>query len=276
MEFDVEVRSHRLHAQRFGPLTAPLVIGLHGLSSNMKNLDYLGERLSGDDLQLVAIDMRGRGKSQTTPPGSYGWENHALDVLAVAEALGFDRFGLIGQSMGGSVAMKVAEIDASRLTSLVLMDIAGRVDPGVGSAISAVIGQLDQTYDSVESYLAAKKALGLIEPWSDYWDRGYRYGLAEQGGHFLTLADHAAVSEDRTYSATQDPDGRWKHLTMPTLLLRATQELRPGAGYVVPADDRDLFVRTVAGSKVAEVDANHLTINTHPDSADAVRGFFVP
>ena len=134
----------------------------------MKNLDYLGERLSGDDLQLVAIDMRGRGKSQTTPPGSYGWENHALDVLAVAEALGFDRFGLIGQSMGGSVAMKVAEIDASRLTSLVLMDIAGRVDPGVGSAISAVIGQLDQTYDSVESYLAAKKALGLIEPWSDF------------------------------------------------------------------------------------------------------------
>jgi pimeloyl-ACP methyl ester carboxylesterase len=275
MEFDIEVRSHRLHAQRFGPLNAPLVIGLHGLSGNMKNLDFLGERLSRDDLQLVAIDLRGRGKSQTTPPGTYGWESHAQDVLAVAEALGFDRFGLIGQSMGGSVAMKVAEIDAPRLTSVVLMDIAGRVDPGVGSAISAVIGQLDQTYDSVESYLAAKKALGLIEPWSDYWDRAYRYGLEKQGRHFRTLADHAALSEDRAYTATQDPYGRWKHLSMPTLLLRATRELRPGTGYVVPPDDRDTFVRTVAGSELAEVDANHLTINTHSDSADAIRAFLV-
>jgi pimeloyl-ACP methyl ester carboxylesterase len=276
VEFDIEVRSHRLHAEQFGSPSAPLVIGLHGLSGNLKHLKFLGERLGGDDLQLVAIDLRGRGKSQTTPPGSYGWESHALDVLSIAEALGFDRFGVIGQSMGGSVAMKVAEIDAPRLTAVVLVDIAGRVDPGVGPAISAVTAQLDQTYDSVESYLAAMKALGVIEPWSDYWDRAYRYGLAEEGGRFQMLANHAAVSEDRAYTATQDPYERWKHLTMPTLLLRATRELRPGAGYVVPADDRDLFVRTVEGSSVVEVDANHLTINTDTATADAIQNFLVP
>ncbi len=274
-EFDIEVRSHRLHAERFGSPSAPLVIGLHGLSGNMKNFEFLGGRLGSRDLQLVAIDLRGRGKSQTTPPGSYGWESHALDVLGVSEALGFDRFALIGQSMGGSVAMKVAEIDAARLTAVVLVDIAGRVDPGVGSAISGVIAQLNQTYDSVESYLVATKNLGLIEPWNEYWDRAYRYGLAEQGGRFHVLADHDAVTEDRAYTATQNPYDRWKYLTMPTLLLRATRELRPGTGHLVPADDRDLFVRTVVGSKMAEIDANHLTINTHADTAEAIRAFLV-
>ena len=56
-ELDVAVRSHRLHAQRFGSPSAPLVIGVHGLSGNMKNFDFVGERLGGDALQLVALDL---------------------------------------------------------------------------------------------------------------------------------------------------------------------------------------------------------------------------
>jgi uncharacterized protein YcbX len=83
-----------------------------------------------------------------------------------------------------------------------------------------------------------------------------------------------AVAEDRMYTATQDPHDRWKYPTMPTLLLRATQELVPGAGYLVPADDRDLFLRTVGRSAVVEVDANHLTINTHRQTSSAIRDFF--
>jgi hypothetical protein len=82
------------------------------------------------------------------------------------------------------------------------------------------------------------------------------------------------VTEDRNYTATQHPYDRWSYLTMPTLLLRATRELRPGAGYVVPADDRDLFLRQVRHGTVVEVDANHLTINTHPEAATAIDNFF--
>jgi hypothetical protein len=41
----------------------------------------------------------------------------------------------------------------------------------------------------------------------------------------------------------------------------------------VPADDRDRFLREVARSAVVEVDANHLTINAHPDTAAAMGTF---
>ena len=273
-EFDVAVRSHRLHAQRFGSPSAPLVVGVHGLSGTMKNFDFVGERLGGGDLQLVALDLRGRGNSETTRPGTYGWENHALDVFAVADALGFERFGMIGQSMGGSVAMKAAELDGSRLNAVVLVDVAGRVDRGVGAVIASVIDRIDEVYDSVDGYLDAVKAQGLVQPWSEYWDRCHRYQLREVDGGVRSRVDLEAVAEDRRYTATQDPYDRWKHLSMPTLLLRATQELLPDAGYVVPADDRDRFLREVRRSAVVEVDANHLTINTNAHAATAIGDFF--
>ena len=275
-EMDIEVRSHRLHGQRFGSPSAPLVVGLHGLSLNMKAFDFVGERLgAGDALQLVALDLRGRGHSATTPPGTYGWDSHALDVLAVADALGFERFSLVGQSMGGSVAMKAAEIDGARLDAVVLVDIAGQVDPGIGPAIAAATAHIDQPYASVESYLDAVKAQGLADPWDEYWDRVYRYQLVEEATStgVRSLVDPGAVAEDRAYTQTQDPYARWRHLTMPTLLVRATRELRPGSGFVVPAGDRDRFLRDVPQGAVVEVDANHLTVNTHGDTPAAIGAF---
>lgn len=239
----------------------------------MKNFDFLGEQLGGDALQLVALDLRGRGHSQTTPPGTYGWKNHALDVLAVADALGFDRFSVIGQSMGGSVAIKTAELDRRRLDAVVLLDVAGRVDPGVGAVIASVTRGLDQLHDSVESYLTAMRAQGLVQPWSRYWDRCHRYGLTAVAGGVRSSAHPEAVAEDRRYTLTEDPYDRWKYLTMPTLLLRATQQLRPGAGHVVPADDRDRFLRQVPHGAVVEIDANHLTITTHTHTAATIRRF---
>lgn len=247
-----------------------------GLAGNARGFAHLGSRLGGDDLQLVAVDLRGRGRSETTPPGTYGWANHARDVFAVADELGFDRFAIVGQSMGGSVAMKAAELDGSRLTAVVLVDVAGRVDPGVGAAVADSIGRLRRTYDSVERYLAEVRAAGFVEEWDDLWEAAYRADVHEVDGRIVPRASTAAIDEDRAYTATQDPYSRWAHLTMPTFLLRATRELRAGTGHVVPAADRDRFRRDVPHAEVVEVDANHLTINAHPATAAAIRAFLGP
>jgi len=169
--------------------------------------------------------------------------------------------------------MKAAELDGSRLDAVVLVDIAGRVDPGVGPAIASATRRIDEVHASVEAYLDAMKTHGLADPWNEYWDRVYRYQLTEASDGVRSLADPGAVAEDRAYTLTQDPYARWRHLTMPTLLVRATREVRPGAGHVVPADDKDRFLREVPHSAAVEVDANHLTINTHPDTATAIGDF---
>jgi pimeloyl-ACP methyl ester carboxylesterase len=244
-----------------------------GLSGNVAHFGFLGERIGGDDVQLVALDLRGRGRSDTTPPGSYGWESHARDLFGVADALGFDRFAIIGQSMGGSVAMTAARLDGSRLRAVVLVDVAGRVDPGVGPVIVDSLRRLGRTYDSREHYLADVASHRLVEPWNEYWDRAYCYDLGDVEGGVALRTSAEAVAEDRAYTATQHPYDRWQYLTMPTLLVRATRELRAGAGYVVPIDDRDRFVREARQATVVEVDGNHLTVNAHPATAEAIHSF---
>ena len=43
-----------------------------GLLANLCGFDRLAGRLAGDALQLVAIDLRGRGRSEVTGAGTYG------------------------------------------------------------------------------------------------------------------------------------------------------------------------------------------------------------
>jgi pimeloyl-ACP methyl ester carboxylesterase len=273
-EFELALPSGRLQAQRFGAEDAPLVLGLPGLTANMKSFDFIGERFGGDSRQLVAMDLRGRGKSDATPAGTYGWTNHARDAMAAADALGAERFSILGQSMGGLVAMEAANLDPRRIDRVVLIDICGVPDPPTLQLIAASASRLGQVYPSVEAFIGFVQQLGTIEPWSEYWERYFRYDLVDVEGGVRARSQLAAVMEDSQYGSTHDVYALWPHLTMPVLLLRASRELRAGAGHIVTAADRDRFKREVAGSMVVEVDANHYTINTHPDAVAAIRDFF--
>jgi pimeloyl-ACP methyl ester carboxylesterase len=78
---DIPLAPGRLRVRRWGAADAPAVVCVPGLSANLCGFDRLAERLAGGALQLVAIDLRGRGRSEVTGPGSYGWRHHARDVL---------------------------------------------------------------------------------------------------------------------------------------------------------------------------------------------------
>jgi pimeloyl-ACP methyl ester carboxylesterase len=230
---EVEARFGRIHGWQHGPADGPLVLGLHGLTGSCAQTARIGARLANDGHRFVALDLRGRGTSDWTPAGTYGWANHALDVIAVADDLGAGRFAVVGVSMGGSVAMKVAELAGDRLTAVVLVDVAGRVDRGVGPVIAELLAAADPT-----------------------------------------TADPVAVAEDRADSGAQHPYDRWRHLSMPTLLVRAAQEIGPGAGYVVPAADRDAFLAAVPAATVVEVDASHRTVADHGATVETIAEFF--
>lgn len=279
-EFDLELPSGRFHAQRFGNQDGHLVVFLPGLSANMKGFDFLCERLVRDDLHLVAVDMRGRGRSEVTPPGTYGWVNHAKDVFAIADALGARRFSLVGMSMGGAVAMVCAWMEAARIERIALLDICGAPDEAANGPILAAVSRLGAVYPSVEAYLALVRQIGTVEPWSDYWERYFRYELEEVEGGVTARSNPAAVMEDGLFGAGAFAFGDdagvyalWRSLSMPVLLLRASRELLPGFGRIVSDRDRERFAREVSSAEVVDVDANHYGINTHEDSASAIAAF---
>ncbi|MDQ3810106.1 MAG: alpha/beta hydrolase, partial [Chloroflexota bacterium] len=272
-EVDVPIRSGRLHGQRFGSASAPLALCVPGLSANMKSFDFIGERLGGESLQVVALDLRGRGLSTAGSVGSYGWAAHARDVLDLASALGFEQFTLIGHSMGGAVGLQVAAIAAARLQRLVLIDVCGQPDPSTGPLIQSAVDRLGTVVPSLAAYIERVRRVGTVSPWSDYFERYFAYELETVEGGLRSRTSREAVLEDSGEFERNDVYALWRLLTMPVLLVRAARELLPGHGYIVTPADRDRFAREVPGARVVEVDANHYGIITAEATVQSIREF---
>jgi pimeloyl-ACP methyl ester carboxylesterase len=277
---DISLNSGRLRVRRWGAADAPAVLCVPGLSANLCGFDRLAERLAGGTLQLVAVDLRGRGRSEVTGAGTYGWRNHARDVLGIADAVGAPSFAVIGQSSGAAIAMTCAQLEPSRVEQLVLVDLVGSPDERSVVPVVASVSRLGMVYPSAQAAIARIKQTGIIPGWDEYWDRYFRYELREVSGGVASSSDRGAVPEDLGYGeAMYWPDleapihALWNAITMPTLVLRARQEIMPGFGFIVPAADADRFVVAVPSARVVEIDANHYTITTHDDSIAAIGGF---
>jgi pimeloyl-ACP methyl ester carboxylesterase len=271
-QHDFRLPSGLVHAEIRGPVGAPILLAVPGLSANLRGFDFLAERLA-PSWRFVALDLRGRGQSETTPPGTYGWSSHARDVIGVADALGADGFVVIGQSMGAAVAMEIAGQVPGRLRAAVLIDACGQPDPVTAAPIRAAVERLGAVYPSFDGYLELVQRLGTIRPWSPYWERYFRYELVDVPGGVQARSNRAAVLEDADYGERHDPRDLWPSLTAPILLARATQPLVGGAGFIVPEAERDAFLAAVPSATLVEVDANHYGINTHPATAEAITSF---
>ncbi|MFJ4142738.1 alpha/beta fold hydrolase [Pseudomonas sp. NPDC089734] len=110
-----------LAAHLFGPDDGQPVIALHGWLDNANSFARLAPRLEG--LRIVALDLAGHGHSDHRPIGaSYNLADYAFDVLQVAEQLGWQRFSLLGHSLGAIVSVLLAASMPERVSRLALID----------------------------------------------------------------------------------------------------------------------------------------------------------
>jgi pimeloyl-ACP methyl ester carboxylesterase len=100
----------------------PPVLMLHGLAVFAHAWDHNASALS-DALDIVALDQRGHGESDRGPCEGYRTDTYASDIVGVGDALGWSRFSLVGQSMGGHNAMYVAAMHPERVERLVISDM---------------------------------------------------------------------------------------------------------------------------------------------------------
>lgn len=74
--------------------------------------------------RALALDLRGHGRSDVPGDGDYSVRGRSEDLAAVADALGLDRFVLVGHSGGGAVSLRYAGHDPGRVAGLLLVDPA--------------------------------------------------------------------------------------------------------------------------------------------------------
>jgi pimeloyl-ACP methyl ester carboxylesterase len=271
-ELELDLPSGRVHAVRWGA-GGPTVVCLPGLSANLHGFDAIAGRLAAHGFQVVVLDLRGRGKSETTPPGTYGWPAHAADVADVARSLGAGPITLVGWSMGAFVALEVASTEPLLLSSVVLMDACAPTSEQANALIRLAVDRLGAVYPSVGQYLELIRQMGTITPWDPLWERYFEYELEPVEGGVRARTSRSAVAEDFEYGATHDARDRWSTLSMPALLVRAARPLVPGGPFIVTDADRDAFADAVPHATVVEVDANHYGMVTHPGTADSIVAF---
>jgi len=292
VSIDLGTPGGRLHAELSGPADGRLVVCLPGLTANLRGFDEIGGRLAAAGFRVAAVDLRGRGRSDVTPPGTYGWPAHARDVAAAASALGRERFSVVGWSMGAFVAMQLAAVAPGRLERLVLVDACSPVSDDILALIRLAVERLGTVSASADEYIVRMRALPTIERWSGFWERYFRYELEPaDGSDFIVAGESAAgrsaggvrartsreaVLEDLAYGDAHDPRDLWPALVMPVLLLRAARPLVPGGPFLVTASDVGELRRRVAGVQVVEIGANHYGIAAAPEAAEAAARFLGP
>ena len=98
----------------------PDLLFLHGFAGSGAFLDDTLEYLDLSRLRVVTIDLRGHGDSDK-PANGYTLDGFAADALAVADAVGAERFVVLGYSMGAKFAQYLALQAPERVVGLVLV-----------------------------------------------------------------------------------------------------------------------------------------------------------
>jgi pimeloyl-ACP methyl ester carboxylesterase len=94
------------------------VILIHGFGADSRVWDSQFRTFAGHYL-VIRYDLRGHGKSAV--PGGERY-SHAGDLKALLEYLNIPQASVVGQSLGGGIALDFALTDPEKITSLVLVD----------------------------------------------------------------------------------------------------------------------------------------------------------
>ncbi|MGE0482645.1 MAG: 3-oxoadipate enol-lactonase [Gammaproteobacteria bacterium] len=112
----IDTRTIALNHAVDGPAAAPAILFSNSLGANLTMWQPQADHFK-DRYRVVRYDQRGHGAS-AVPAGPYSFAQLGDDALALADALGIERFHFVGLSMGGMTALGLALDHADRLLSV--------------------------------------------------------------------------------------------------------------------------------------------------------------
>ncbi len=121
-----------VHVVTAGPRDSvkPPVVLIHGASVNLRDMKIaLGDELSKDRF-VIMVDRPGRGYSDRPDDGGYQLERQAALIKGAVDALGVKRPVVVGQSFGGSVALRYALEYQDEMSGLVVLAPVSHEWPG--------------------------------------------------------------------------------------------------------------------------------------------------
>lgn len=182
----VEAAGIRTHVHVAG--SGPPVLLLHGSGPGVSawaNWRLVLPALATEGFHVVAPDQLGFGATGRPAGGGYGREAWTAHAIAVLDALGLDRVHVVGNSMGGAIALSIAARRPELVERLVLMGTTG---------------------------VALELPAGLDQVWSYTPDRERMRALVELFAYDPAIATDELV--ELRYRQSADPDARSSYEAM--------------------------------------------------------------
>jgi len=249
----IEVDGETLHYIDKG--SGPAVVLIHGFGGHTYSYRSLIPDLARDH-RVVALDLLGFGYSERIPGADHSHEAQARRVVRLMDSLGVEAASLVGHSMGGEIAMRVAASYPQRVDRLVLA--------------ASVSGDRIRTLPPTPLMRPFLPALSRI-----FGKRMLRRSFHDQSKatEEVWQAYHRPAtirgSTDGLYSIMKDtrrePPVRYSEITAPVLLMFAEHE-RIIPGWM----SRRLRERFPSAEHVVINDAGHVLLEERPAESSAV------
>lgn len=221
------------------------------------------EQVSGlsDIRRVVAVDLRGRGKSPDESAEGWSMDVYADDLAATIDSLGVEKADVAGLSMGGYAVFNLLKRYPDKVRSLILVDTKPGDDaPEAKEARekTAILVREKGTVELVNTLLPKLFAPAATDPVKEKVRAMFENTPAE------TAAADALAMRDRV-DFTPDLE----RINIPTLVIHGADDaLMPSAG----AKD---MASAIPGAKFVEIpDAGHVSVIENPEQVNqAIREF---
>jgi lipase len=250
----------QLHVLEWGDPGAPPVVCIHGVTGHAGRFRQLAEERWAERFHVVAVDLRGHGRSGWEPPFDY--PTHVADLVETIDALGLGQPDWVGHSFGGRLILELAARHPDRIRRAVLLDPAIHLISDIAElSASGELAESAYVWDSVEAYVAGRRDAGGFDLARAVADVAEQVETLPDGRVRRLTAQEAMASIYREIATEPPPAAA---LTMPTLLLYA-----PAFGLVRPEQ-----VEAYGLHGVVEVPGMHMVMwAAFDETADAVERF---
>lgn len=238
----------------------PPIVLLHGLSANANEFVALGAALA-PAFRVVAPDLRGRGGTGK-PSTGYTMGHHAADVLALLDSLGLDQVILGGHSFGAFLAIHIAVHHPERVSRVVAIDAAMKVNPKVREMLAPSLARLGQTFASEDDYLERIRTAPYMDgSWDDDMQSYFRAEIVRNDDGTVSAATSAGAIAQAMEAVLSEPwEAMVARVHQPALLINATADYGPGAGPIIPEEYARETAALLPGGRYVHVPGNHLTM----------------
>jgi pimeloyl-ACP methyl ester carboxylesterase len=237
--------SVKLYQKQYG--NGDPILCVHGLGANIFSWRHFVAPFSQKN-KLILVDLRGFGSSPKPRTPDYSIEQHADDIYQVILRDDLRGLTLIGNSLGGAIALLVAlrlcEQEPARLSKLILIDAGAYKEylPGYLKLMRSFLGAL-------VVYLAPAKLAAKFVLKASYYDKNkitkdqikaYADPIASMEGRYGLL--HTARQCIPTNSDVII--SKLKDITVPTLILWGRQDA------VIPVKVGELLDQDLLNSRL--------------------------